>query len=488
MKDFKKDYLGDKKLSLNVANRAKKNIVGYQLLLKKHNMDCIQNFNDLPITDKKNYMVSNNYTDILAENYDNCFSIFRSSGSSGKSFYWPQLRENHLYSTQILQKYLEEVFVINEKKTLAIVGLALGSWVGGEHFSWILKSMAINLPYPFTVFSPGSNHEEIIEIITKANKYIEQFIIFACPSAISHLHLKAEEKHEDLPFSKIRYITLGEPFPETIRNYLREKSSLTPNENVLFSIYGSADTGTLGVETPATVAIRNLLSKSAKLRESLNISLPLPHFFHFISKDTYVETIENELCITKWQGIPLMRYNLHDGAELLDWKLFKQAILSSLVLDTENELIQIIKNSNDNLPDILAIFGRSDSSLILCGTNITEFMLDEAVRCQDLTDTISGNYEASIVYENNRQHLRFNIELKKDVVNNKIVEDKIYMKLIKSLGIVQPEFLDDWKNVYSVWDEDPKKRILKINLLDWPYLSEKIQNDIKHRGIIKSFE
>jgi hypothetical protein len=32
-----------------------------------------------------------------------------------------------------------------------------------------------------------------------------------------------------------------------------------------------------------------------------------------------VETVAGELCVTKWQGIPLVRYNLHDSARLYDW-------------------------------------------------------------------------------------------------------------------------------------------------------------------------
>ena len=68
-------------------------------------------------------------------------------------------------SPKAFKNFLEGTFAIHQKKTLAIVGYSLGSWVGGDALSWNLKNIAVDSTYPFFVFSPGNNLDEIIEII-----------------------------------------------------------------------------------------------------------------------------------------------------------------------------------------------------------------------------------------------------------------------------------------------------------------------------------
>ncbi len=63
--------------------------------------------------------------------------------------------------------------------------------------------------------------------------------------------------------------------------------------------------------------------------------------------------------------------------------------------------------------------------------------------------------------------------------------DKVYQSLVQSLGRVQPIFLNYWQNIYSDWDDDPNKRILRLNLLPWPTLSQATETSIKQRGIVK---
>jgi len=46
----------------------------------------------------------------------------------------------------------------------------------------VLKSMAVRLPYPFAVFSPGNKHDEIIAMIESATPFVDQIILFVCPS------------------------------------------------------------------------------------------------------------------------------------------------------------------------------------------------------------------------------------------------------------------------------------------------------------------
>jgi phenylacetate-CoA ligase len=381
-----------------------------------------------------------------------------------------------------LRGFLEGSFHIDQSKTLAVVGLALGSWIGGEHLSWALKSLALTVAYPFTVFSPGSNHAEIIDILCAANRFADQFLLFLCPGAIAHLHLKAQHAGRPLPVDKIRYVVLGEPFPESMRLGLMKDLRPSATKPVMLSVYGSADTGLLGAESPASVAIRQLLAQNADLAHELEIDPPLPHFFHLAAEDAYLESVRGEMCVTRWQGIPLVRYNLHDRVRFFSWKRLCQAVLNSPTLRAEETAVA---RSLDVTPlaNVLAIAGRSDGCLLLCGTNLTETMLDGAVHAPALENLLTGAYRARVLFEGERQYLEFDLELSPRGPLAAEQTDRIYQELIQALGREQPEFLDDWKNVYRTWDHDPALRILRLRFVPFPELSERSEQQIKTRGI-----
>jgi phenylacetate-CoA ligase len=109
-------------------------------------------------------------------------------------------------------------------------------------------------------------------------------------------------------------------------------------------------------------------------------------------------------------------------------------------------------------------------------------MLDEAIRAAPLSEWLTGMYKASILYDKNRQHLALDLEWRKTADMDRSSIDKVYASLVRELGRVQPEFLDDWRNVYRAWDGDSEKRILRINPVRWPGLSSRLDDGIKHRG------
>ncbi|MFE1747763.1 hypothetical protein [Coleofasciculus sp. H7-2] len=484
-RSFLKNSLGSKRIAENVYKRAQRNVPAYKQFLETQGTKAQVPFNQLPLSDKKSYALVYSFEELLAYDADKIYAIARSSGSSGNSFYWPILKSTSRFVGLKTRIFLERTFAVHQKKTLAIVGLSLGSSLGGVSFSGALNNMAANTPYPFWVFCPGVQHDDIIEMICKMNPFVDQIILFIVPSAIAHLHLKANEFKRSLPLEKLRYIVIGEPFPESIRNSLQNRAGIAEDTPFMFSMYASADTGGLGTESLASVALRKLLYRNQTLANSLGIKSPIPHFFHFIASNTFVEVVDGHFCVTRWQGIPLVRYILYDLVDLYSWRKLRKAILTSDNLDSQDEaLVQIIAKSSAWLPDILAVTGRSDSCLILLGTNLTEYMLDEAVKCEELHDILTGLYRARIVYEEDQQYLEFKLELRQGVTPDEAVSGSVYYSLVKILGRVQPEFLDDWKRVFSAWDNVPGKRILQLNFLPWPALSQATEKAIKQRGIV----
>lgn len=481
-----KQTLGLKLIAEKVARRVQKNVPAYQDFLEKHDVKVGESFANLPPTDKKSYILTYPYEQLLGDDSEQILAIFRSSGSSGNPFFWPYLKSSNRFVGLATRIFLETSFAIHQKKTIAIVGLSLYSSIG-EHFSWGLKNMSLQVNYPFWVVTPGNNLQEIIEIIHKIQNFVEQIILLIVPSTIAYLQVKANELQKPLPLNKLKYIALSEPFPESSRTYLQKQAVIAEDTPFMFSMYGSTDTGGIGVESLATIALRKLLVQNQVLAKRLAIDLPIPLFFHFIAPNTFLETVDGSLCITRWQGIPLVRYIVYDKVAFYSWRNLKKIILNSKNLNSEDEkFINIIKSASNWLPNLLAVTGRSDSCLIVGGSNLSEYMLDEAVKAKELETIMTGIYRVHLIYEKERHFLEFKLELRQNVEENEEIRDRVYHSLIQSIGRLDPSFLSDWQNIYSRWDDYPNERIFRLNFQPYPTLSQTTETLIKQRGIVGS--
>lgn len=471
--DSKGGYL---RIADDVARRARQTVAAYRDYLGRQGVADGVPFESLPSTDKENYLKKFPFRDLIGDDFDETFTIFSSSGSSGHAFYWPQLKSQHSAAAASLRTLLESVFDIHERRTLAVVGLALGSWIGGDQFSWALKNVSIATPYPFAVFSPGNKHEEIISIVHSAAGMVDQFLLVCCPSAIGHLLLLAEQTGRPMPLEKMCFLVIGEPFPEALRFELEQRSAADGRRPCrMISVYGSADTGVLGFESPWSVFVRRQCEENRDFAAAVGCQGPAPHFFHVADHEAYLEVVNGELHVTKWQGIPLVRYNLHDAARLMDSTDLAPAV-ARVPNRSAREMLE-----NPPIPGrLLAISGRADSCLILCGTNLTETMLDHALRSPELQDVLTGAYKARTILERGRQRL----EIVAETHGGPRSADSIYDGVIAALGRAQPEFLDDWNSIYRQWDADRDRRILKLILVPWPELSGS-DSGVKHRGVVR---
>ncbi len=157
-------------------------------------------WNDLPLLTKKSFYDAHPWRDIVPrDSYRLIYSIIRSSGAtnqdgSNRGFFWPQLKDLDARAESRSQAMLTETFQLDKKKTLAVVGMSLGSWAGGEQFSFIFKTLALRSTLPLVTFSPGNQHGEILEIIEKCHEEFDQVLIVLCPSAIFYLDRLARQR------------------------------------------------------------------------------------------------------------------------------------------------------------------------------------------------------------------------------------------------------------------------------------------------------
>lgn len=128
-----KNSLGSREIAEAVAQRTQKSIPAYRSFLQQNKIAGETRFDDLPYTDKESYILAHPFADDSEE----IFEVFRSSGSSGNPLYWLGMKSASRSYPAAMKTFLESTFAIHEKKTLAIVDLSLSSWLGGLMFKGV---------------------------------------------------------------------------------------------------------------------------------------------------------------------------------------------------------------------------------------------------------------------------------------------------------------------------------------------------------------
>ncbi len=471
--------LGSVLLAERVAHRAERTIPAYARFLSSGGP--FRRFPDRPVMEKRSYIDRSAWPELVGRNERQLFAIFGSGGSSGRIFYWPLLRSQHRYSAWGMRKFLERWLDIRRRRTMAVNALYLGSWWSGTYLVWLLDTIALKAGYPFTVFNPGDRQEEIVNLIAEAGEAYDQILLCIYPSAVSHLLAVAERMGKPLPLAKLRYLTMGEAFPERLRMALGRRSGHGPGQPFFHSSYGSTDTGLLGTESQATIALRQLLTSNTDLTEELGIPQPVPLLFHNVGLGNYLERVEGELCITRWQGIPLVRYNLHDRVGFYHWRRLRQAVLASHRWRPEDgPLRAILRKCSPFLSNLIAVHGRSDTCLILGSMELPEALLDAAVHSPELEGLVTGAYFAEVRYDEEWQHLHLDVEVKSEKEPEEGLEERVRQAVAASLQKLKPVFRERWEQAYRFVDHDPRRRALRVRLHAWPSLSRRTSRSGKH--------
>ncbi len=445
-------------------------------------------WDDLPILTKDSFYAANPWREIVPkESYHDIYSILRSSGTTsadgtGRGFFWPQLRSHDIALGQELQARLIETFQLASRKTLVIIGLSLGSWAGGEQFSFIFKSLALQHGLPMVVFSPGNQHAEILELIDAIHQEVDQIIIALCPSAIFYLEKLADQTGRTLPLAKIAFLVTGEPFPEELRIDWAQRTGRRGQQPTILSVYGSADTGILGAESAPLIQVRQFLHARPDVAQHLGFpAASIPNLYHMQRNGAFYEVVNGELVITRWQGIPLARYNLKDRVRLYSWPILCRELA---LADSANARVWS-QLADQPLCDLISVVGRAHGCLFLCGSNIFESMLDAVFRRSGLRELSTGTFCVWTELDAGRQVLCWQVELKEGSIEpDEAVVRQLHDQLVQLLGAEQPEFAEDHEKFYRPFEQDGL-RIFRFIFTPAPRLSAVQRQAIKRRIILE---
>ena len=222
----------------------------------------LRTFASLPLTSKKDYVKAYPLEDLCLDGtLTGKHVLCRSSGSTGKPTYWPQMPEQERYVADYLYTDLDEDLHISRCPALALVVLGLGSWISGELTTWGLRTLAIQKGN-LTLATPGLNLEEAAEILEEFGPRFPQTVLYSYPPFAKRLLEMASDRGVDLSVLRVSLRLAGEGYSERYRDHVNRL--LGYPEGHLTSVvsgYGSTDFGSAGKETPLCVAIRRALNE-----------------------------------------------------------------------------------------------------------------------------------------------------------------------------------------------------------------------------------
>ncbi|OGR41421.1 MAG: hypothetical protein A2X35_10455 [Elusimicrobia bacterium GWA2_61_42] len=485
----KKRFTGDPGLALAVARKAAAEVPAYTRLLKETGrLESLLNgacgIEDLPVTDKDSYCLPNDAGSLVAASLrKDVNGFFFSSGSSGRPFCWPRLKSApHSLS---LSGWLQDTYRVGEKITLTVVALNMDGWIAGMNTALALNQFALEAPFPFMASFPGSDYEQALQTIAMADPSVEQVVVFIYPVAIPYFLKLAQDLGIALPLRKMRFATTGDPFSEPFREHLDELCGAAWPETALASFsYSSADTRVIGTESRVSRALSRLLHLDGGLRRAFGLGENLPNLYISVPKEELplIEEVDGELVFTRWQPIPIVRYNLHDKGELWDWAETRRLVLGASLPASLNHLREEFARLETAPGDLVALFGRS-KALYFYGLYLDERAFSELMRLPKLQAFAPGLFQVAPGGDQLHPRLIWDIELGQPGPDAAATDAAFYRALIDGLTAIYPHFGVNYKNFLQKWDADPAKRVFQLNFHAYPALSGKWPNSRKHRII-----
>jgi phenylacetate-CoA ligase len=165
-----------------------------------------------------------------------------------------------------------------------------------------------------------------------------------------------------------KLVFAGEVFSEEWRSLMGQRIGSKSPCHDSASLYGTADGGVLGNETPFSVAIRRWLADHPEAARLLFGESRLPTLVQYDPASRFFEMHEGTLVVSGENSVPLVRYHIADKGGVLSFDemcnfLREQGVqpLSELGLDEDFQ--------PRNLPFVY-VFGRADFTVSYYGANI----------------------------------------------------------------------------------------------------------------------
>ena len=367
-------------------------------------------FQRLPLMTKTHYMHSYSLPErCVGGNMLSADRIAVSSGSTGQASFWPRSLAHETDIAVRFEQVFRDSFDAHHRSTLAIVCFALGNWVGGLFTTsccWHLAAKG----YPVLTATPGNNKAEILRVVRELAPHFEQTVLLGYPPFVKDVLDSGVTEGIDWSAHHTKLVFAGEVFSEEWRDLL---SARTGSQAPCFdsaSLYGTADAGVLGNETPFSIAVRRWLAQHPAAARTLFGESRLPTLVQYDPASRFFELEQDTLVVSADNSLPLLRYHIADKGGLISYADMLD-FLRQQGVDQLNTLGLPETYQPRHLP-LVYVFGRADFTVSYYGANIFPENIAVGLEQPGINTWVSGKFVLESREDDNGDHnLHIAVEL-----------------------------------------------------------------------------
>jgi phenylacetate-CoA ligase len=430
MAEFPENRLPGFERARDTFRRAALEVPAYADFLRRHNVAAEgirtpQDFAGVPPVTKANYL--HHYPlNMLAKGGDIAEAGIwsTSSGSSGKPTYWPRASLSLEQSIDLYDKIFRQSFRSHERSTLAVIGFAMGNWIGGTYTYTGIQHLRA-LGHRLSVIAPGIDVATILTNIADLGPYYEQVVLVGYPPFVKDVLDQAPAAVTDMD---LKILMAGENISEGWRDYILKRIGKEGRAEHTCLIYGTADAGIMGHETPTTIAARRLARGDHQLDAALFGDDGIqPTFVEYQPDFRFTETDQDGyLLFTIDNAFPLIRYRINDRGRVVT-----ASELARLIGRCGHEFT--VRTSTENA-GFIALGRRTDIAETFYSLKIFPESIRAALEDAAVSGTVSGKF--SLVTHDDEaygQTLSLHVELRADAAADEGLAPRLKELVVASL-------------------------------------------------------
>ncbi len=351
-------------------------------------------FEQLPLVTKESYIQRFRLAErCRGGRIDGSDFIAVSSGSTGEPTAWLRGAAHELPVAMRFEQVLADTCGAREKTTLGVVCFPLGTWVGGMYTTLACRWVAMK-GYPLTLVTPGNNVAEILKAVRELGSHFQQVVLFGYPPFLKDVVDSGRAQSLDWSRYRVKLVMAGEVVSETWRTLMAERLDQSDILRGSSSLYGTADAGVLGCESPITIAIRRFLAERQDLVVRLFGKERLPTLVQYDPRVRYFEVHEGTLVVTADGGTPLIRYHIAD-----DGGLYGFDELLGLCAEAGFDARAAVGDAPVRPLPFAYVFGRSRFAVSIYGANVFPETMAAALEHTSVAAQVTGKFVMQVVTE-----------------------------------------------------------------------------------------
>ncbi|HET7545225.1 MAG TPA: phenylacetate--CoA ligase family protein [Polyangiaceae bacterium] len=429
---------------LELFERTRATVPAYASFLSEHGVEpseirSLEDFCRLPLTTKQNYHQRYPLAErCRAGDLNSTDMVAASSGSTGEPTFWPRFFTDELSVAERFEQVFAEGFAAGTRRTLAVVCFPLGTWVGGMFTTSCCRHLATK-GYPITLVTPGNQKAEIFRVVRALGPLFEQTVLLGYPPFLKDVIDAGLAEGVPWHSYSLKFVLAGEVFSEEWRTLVAERAGVHQPVTDFASLYGTADGGVLGNETPLSVGIRRFLAERSDAAQALFGEARLPTLVQYDPWQRYFEEHERTLVFSGDGGVPHLRYHISDSGGVLGYQTLLER-LRDFGFDAEREARAAGVERVHRLPFVY-VFGRSHFAVSFYGANVFPDTVSIGLEQPETRAFVTGKFVLEVTEDELRNRkLTIAVELAPGLTAEPELSERIARAILAVLLRLNSEF------------------------------------------------